>query len=142
MSGIMSVLQKILAIINAILALFRVVKRPPPEMLAELVVVQHRLGKRGAAYASLEVAARASPKMARDRVYAYQAGLDRGEQDITLWLRLARLYRRGRDMPRAQECLVRAFNIAPERAQEECRRDEDLRMVFQTILREQSQRRR
>ena len=127
---------------NAILALFRAVKRPPPEMLAELAVVQHRLGKRGAAYASLEKALRVNPKMARDRVYSYQAGLEPGEQDVTLWLRLARQYRRGKDMPRAQECLVRAFKLAPDRAQEECRRDDELYRIFQTILKEQSQRRR
>ena len=127
---------------RAILALFRVVRRPPPEMLAELVVVQHRLGKRGEAYATLDKAIRVNPKMARDRAYAYLAGLEPGEQDVTLWLRLARQFRRGKDMPRAQECLIRAFNLAPERAQEDCRRDDELYRIFQTILKEQSQRRR
>ena len=126
---------------NAILALFRAVKRPPPEMLAELVVVQHRLGKRGAAYASLEKAVRVNPKMSRDRVYSYQAGLEPGEQDVMLWLRLARLYRRGKEMPRAQECLVRAFRLAPDRARVECQRDDELYRIYQTILKE-SQRRR
>ena len=123
---------------SAILAVFRMAKRPPPELLAELVVVQHRLGKRAAAYASLEKAVRVNAKLSRDRVYAYLAGLGQGEQDVTLWLRLAKLYRRGRELPRAQECLIRAFNLSEGRAQEECSRDEDLRMVFQTILMEQS----
>ena len=127
---------------RAILAVFRAAKRPPAEMLAELVVVQHRLGKRGEAYATLDKAIRVNPKMARDRAYAYLAGLEPGEQDVTLWLRLARQFRRGKDMPRAQECLIRAFNLAPERAQEECRRDDELYRIFQTILKEQSQRRR
>ena len=106
------------------------------------MVVQHRLGKRGEAYATLDKAIRVNPKMARDRAYAYLAGLEPGEQDVTLWLRLARQFRRGKDMPRAQECLKRAFYLARDRTLAECQRDEELYRIFQTILKEQSQRRR
>lgn len=116
-------------------------KSPSASTLVELALLRHRAGNRAAAYALIDRAVKSDPKAVRERVYSHCAALPEAEQDFALWLRLTRMYKKASNTRRAHECFIRAFNLAPERVQEECRRDRDLMDILLVLMDAESKRR-
>ena len=126
---------------NAMAKYLKAATSPDPAIVARYAVVQHRSGRRSAAYMTAEKAFKANPATASAMLVQYASSLQGASADPMLWLRLAKLQFRAGMRNEAMQSFAAAYMIDAEAAERERRVDRDIYNLTMIMFENQQRRR-
>jgi len=113
------------------------VKSPDPALIAELALLQHRCGRVGSAYQTLDKAARLDLAGTVDRLTAYVGTLQNDRIDVMLVIKLAKFQMRAGRRRSAVNSFSVAYSINHAVVEHEVQRDKELYKVYLAVAEEQ-----